>query len=99
MADGGRRDPMADLDPTVRDLVSRRQRQRKKPRYPSEEERVKATWDVQPTTLARMRAAAAELGVAQYSLVEKLINEGLDRWEMGEIELRRVAVVTSWRVE
>lgn len=86
-----RRDPMADLDPTVKDLVGPKKGRRKKARegvrYPSEE------------TLERVRAAAKELGVAQYSLVEKLIVEGLDRWEDGELELRRVAVVTSWGIE
>ena len=91
--DGSRRDAMADLDPTVRDLVNgRRKGQRKKQRegarYPSEEGRVKGTWDLRPETLERVRAAAKELGVAQYALVEKLILDGLDRWEKGELELR-----------
>lgn len=91
----GRRDPMASLDPVVKDLVGPKKGQRKKRRYPSEENRIKGTWDLRPETLARLREAAAELGVAQYSLVEKLINEGLDRWEAGELELRLKMVLVA----
>lgn len=98
MADG-RRDALADVDKTVRTLIEGKGRERKKPRYKSEEDRVKGTWDLRAETLARVRAAAAELGVAQYSLVEKLILDGLDRWEAGQLELNVVAVVTTWGIE
>ena len=42
---------------------------------------------------------AGRLRVSQYRLVEKLINEGLDRWEAGELELEPVAVATTWGFE
>ena len=84
----GRRDALADVDPMVRDLVGRKRKPRQSVRYKCEDERVKGTWDLRPETLERVREAAKELGVAQYSLVEKLILDGLDRWELGELELR-----------
>lgn len=91
----GRRDALADVDKTVKQLIDGRGRERKKPRYQSEVERVKGTWDLRAETLARVRAAAKDLGVAQYSLVEKLILDGLDRWERGELELRPKMVMVA----
>jgi hypothetical protein len=93
-----RRSGLEGLDPTVRQLVGEK-RGRKKARYPSEENRVKGTWDLRPETLERIRALAEELGVAQYSLVEKALTDWLDLYEAGEVEIRKVPVVTTWGVE
>ena len=76
-----------------------RRKRRKKPRYASEERRVKGTWDLQPETLERIRVLAEKLEVAQYALVEKMISDWLDLYEAGEVELKKVAVVTTWGIE
>ena len=95
---GDRRSGLEGLDPTVRKLVSKK-KERETARYPSEANRVKGTWDLRPETLERIRSLADELGVAQYSLVEKMITDWLELYEAGKVEIKRVPVVTTWRAE
>lgn len=92
---GERREALADLDPTVRKLIQKKEKPRQRARYPSEAGRVKATWDLPPELLGRVKAVAGDLGVAQYQLVEKLLREGLDRYEAGDLELRPKLVVVA----
>jgi hypothetical protein len=72
---------------------------RKHPRYKSEEERVKGTWDLKPETLERIRVLAEKLEVAQYTLVEKALGDWLDLYEAGEVQLKKVPVVARWELE
>lgn len=92
---GERREALADLDPTVRKLIQEKEKPRQRRRYPSEEGRVKATWDLPPELLQRIRALAGYLGVAQYQLVEKLLRDGLDRYEAGDLELKPKLVMVA----
>ena len=45
--------------------------------------------------MTRVRAVAGDLGVVQYQLVEKLLRDGLDRYEAGDLELRPKLVVVA----
>lgn len=90
-----RRKALTDLDPTVRKLIQEKEKPRQRARYPSEAGRVKATWDLPPELLERVRTVAGDLGVSQYQLVEKLLREGLDRYKAGDLELKPKLVMVA----
>jgi len=76
-----------------------RKKPRKRPRFPSEDKRVKATWDVSAELRDRIKAKAEELGVNQYKLVEKILSDGLDRIDAGEWEIKKVPVSVKYDLE
>ena len=97
-SDRDRHDALGDIDPTVAKLLEKRQR-RQRQRFPSEEKRNKATWDLTPELIERIRDVSKELGVPQYALVEKLLTHSLDRYEDGELDLQRTPRVVSYTLQ
>jgi hypothetical protein len=76
-----------------------RKKPRKRPRFPSETKRIKATWDISPELRDRVKAKAKELGVGQYRLIEKLLVDGLDRIDAGELDFKRVPISVKYDLE
>jgi len=72
---------------------------RKRPCFPSERNRVKATWDVSPELRDRIKIKAKELGVNQYALVEKILTDGLDRIDSGDWKLKRIPARVEYELE
>jgi len=77
----------------------KRKTPRKRPCFPSERKRIKATWDMSPELRDRIKTKAKELGVNQYALVEKILTDGLDRIDSGNWELKRVPVKIEYDLE
>ena len=93
-----RHDALGEIDPTVAKLLEKG-KGRKRSRFPSEEKRNKATWDLSPELIQRIRDVSRELGVPQYALVEKLLTHGLDQYEDGELDLQRTPHVISYTLQ
>lgn len=72
---------------------------RQRPCFPSERDRVKATWDMSPELRDRIKIKAKELGVNQYTLVEKILTDGLDRIDSGNWELKRIPIKIEYDLE
>ena len=61
---------------------------RKRPRYPSEAKRKKATYDLDPDTHAQIRDLARSLGIRQGDLVGRILAHGLAEIEAGRLEVK-----------
>ena len=92
-----RHDPFESLDPELAAELARGA----DPKAPgsSSNSRSKATYDLRPDTIAAIKAIAAELGVPVYSVAQKFLDHALAEYQAGRLELRRRAVVTTWRLE
>jgi hypothetical protein len=66
---------------------------------PAIDTRSKATFDLDPATIQTIRDIAADLGVPVYAVAQKLFDHALKEYELGQLELRRKAVTTQWRLE
>lgn len=66
--------------------------QRKKPRYPSEARRIKATYDLatDPAIRGDIKEISARFGVTTGRLVCALLRHGLERFEAGELDVEKV---------
>jgi hypothetical protein len=61
--------------------------------------RHKATYDLQPETIQAVRDLAEKLGVPVYAVAQKLLDHALSNYEAGQLKLKRQAVVTTWSLE
>ena len=87
-----------DLEPSVVEEISRGE-ENKRPRYPSEEGRVNATWLLNPDLVERIRVLSRELRVSQYKLVETLLSYSLNQYESGKLPLRVEPIIERFTVE
>lgn len=74
---------------------------RKRPRYPSEEDRSKITLDLDPDTIAAMREIARREGVGRYvsKVAQALLDYALEAYELGHIRLELRPAVIGRRLE
>ncbi len=91
-----RHDPLKQLDPT---LAAELARYTNPTTTASSDHRSKATYDLRPDTIAQIKTIATELGVPIYSVAQKFLDYALAEYQAGRLELRRRAVVTTWKLE
>lgn len=75
---------------------------RKRPRYPSEDKRSKATYNLDAETIERVREIARleRFGKKQISVVaEALLNFAIEAYEAGEIHLVVTPDPDTWKAE
>jgi len=88
------------LDPTIAELLASPPGQKKHTTNDNTNgNRSKATYDLTPSTIQTIREIAEKLGVPVYTVAQKLLSHALDEYEQGTLELKRRAVVTTWRLE
>ena len=85
-----------DLDSRIAALLAAGPSQAKKP---AADARSKATYDLTPETIQAIRDIADEMEVPVYAVAQRLLNYALEEYELGQLELRRKAIVTAWRLE
>lgn len=70
-----------------------------RPSKPAATARPKATYDLRPETIQAIRDIATELDVPVYAVAQKLLDHALEQYKLDQLELRRQAVTTAWRLE
>lgn len=87
------------LERSVVEEISKDEKEKGGPRYPCEERRKYATWLLDPELVGKIQNLSRELNVAQYRLVEKLLEFGLSQYENGELLLRVKPVIERYTLE
>lgn len=85
----------SNLDPSIAEILAA------KPAHVAQAPtRSRASYDLQPETIAAVKELARELEVSQRLVTQKLLDFALEAVERGELELRRTPIVTtSWGLE
>jgi hypothetical protein len=85
-----------DLDASIAATLAAGPSQAKKP---AADARSKATYDLTPEIIQAIRDIADELEVPVYAVTQRLLDYALEQYKLGQLELRRQAVTTAWRLE
>lgn len=91
MSESERQDVLSEIDPSVREMLRQEPKsRRKKPQYPSEKKRKRATYDCPLELQARVQVIARKLGVTISVAHNALLEDAVSRCEDGELEFEVV---------